>query len=212
MGLSRDPKLHGASSVWTIVHLRGLSAVPMVITCVPHRWVTGRLPLTLKAKRRRRKKPADLKFSEKHTGFSFLASKGLCGFRVRTTVSSTKQLSCSRNCSAIEFLRNDGRYVHSGSLPCLTTGWLWTWSKTRCAVGLWFQSQLVLAALGENFCWTGFLGLDLIHTQLFESYTKKKKKEKPSLDLRDSHHHNPQGSDNPASGQPPFSEAHHVPG
>ena len=44
--------------------------------------------------------------------------------------------------------------------------------------GLRFQSQLVLAALGEDFCRTGFLGLDLIHTQLFESYTKKKKERK----------------------------------
>ena len=41
---------------------------------------------------------------------------------------------------------------------------------------------------------------------------KKKKKEKPSLDLRNSCHQNPQSSDNPASGQPPFPEAHHVPG
>ena len=98
----RDPKLHGASLVWTIVHLQGLSTVLMAITCVPSGWVTGRLHLTLKAKRRRSKKPADLRFSEEHTGFCFLASKGLSGFRVRTTVSSTKLLSCSRDCSAIE--------------------------------------------------------------------------------------------------------------
>ena len=55
----RDPKLHGASLVWTIVHLQGLSTVLMAITCVPSGWVTGRLHLTLKAKRRRSKKPAD---------------------------------------------------------------------------------------------------------------------------------------------------------
>ena len=55
------------------------------------------------------------------------------------------------------------------------------WSKTRCALGLQFQSQLVLAALGEDFCWTGFLGLDLIHTELSESYTKRKKERKKNL-------------------------------
>ena len=93
----RDPKLHGASSVWTIVHLQGLNTILTGITCVPCVWVTGRLHLTLKSKRRRSKKPADLRFSEEHTGFCFLASKGLSGFRVRTTVSSTKQLSCSRD-------------------------------------------------------------------------------------------------------------------
>ena len=49
--------------------------------------------------------------------------------------------------------------------------------------GLRFQSQLVLAALGEDFCRTGFLGLDLIHTQLFESYTKKKKKKERKKNL-----------------------------
>lgn len=66
--------------------------------------------------------------------------------------------------------------VHSAKLLSLTTGWFWMQSKNWCAVGLWFQSQLVLAALGEAFSWAGFLGLDLIHTELFGSSTKKKKK------------------------------------
>ena len=106
--------------------------------------------------------------------------------------------------------------VHSANLSCLTAGWLWTWSKTWCAVGLWFQPQLVPAALGEAFRWAGFLGLDLIHTKLFGSSTKKRKKErkeerkkgrkeeKHSLDFRNSHRRNPHNNDDAASGQPVF--------
>lgn len=42
--------------------------------------------------------------------------------------------------------------IHSGKLPSLVTGWF-GFGLNWCAVELWFQSKLVLAALGEAFSW-----------------------------------------------------------
>lgn len=65
--------------------------------------------------------------------------------------------------------------VHAANLTSQPCGWLWTWSKNWCAVGLQFPSQPVPAALGEAFGWAGFLGPDLTHTEGFESSVKKEK-------------------------------------
>ena len=148
------------------------------------------LPLTLKAKRRRSKKPADLRFSEKHTGFSFLASKGLSGFRVRTTVSSTKRLSCSRDSvRPLNTILEKWWQICTFRKPPVSDDWLaldvvqdpgCCWSPVPVPAGP--------GCPGWGFLLDWILGtwLNTYPTVwiLHQKKKKERKKEKPSLDLR----------------------------